>query len=220
MTYPFDHLAIKLALRARLLALSVATTGSTTLSATATGYTRAAGSFVTDGFLVGQEVTPAGFTETAPGLVTSVSALSLGILGGRSAESNVTGSLSVGLPALRAYEAQDFTPTPGRWYLTEQYLPGSVARETMGSRGQIEAQPLYIVTLYAVAGYGEAAAYAVADAALALYPPDDTLTLTTGDVVRIRSSPAPYRGQLLPVKPGWGAVTITVPLKIRTANSL
>jgi hypothetical protein len=53
-----------LALRGRVLTLSVATTGTTSLAATATGYTRAAGSFVTDGFKPGMEVLAAGFATS------------------------------------------------------------------------------------------------------------------------------------------------------------
>ncbi len=41
---------------------SPADTGATTLDATATGYTRAAGSFITDGFKVGQTVVASGFS--------------------------------------------------------------------------------------------------------------------------------------------------------------
>src|SRR5687768_14914975 len=41
------------------------TTGSTTLEATATGYRRAAGSFVTNGFKIGQQVTASGFATAA-----------------------------------------------------------------------------------------------------------------------------------------------------------
>jgi hypothetical protein len=40
-----------------------ATTGTVSLSATATGYARTAGSFTTDGFAVGQQVTASGFTN-------------------------------------------------------------------------------------------------------------------------------------------------------------
>ena len=70
-----DHLAALLALRGRALTLSVATTGSTSLSATTTGYARAAGSFITDGLVVGAEITASGFTTPAnngQGVVTAV----------------------------------------------------------------------------------------------------------------------------------------------------
>lgn len=61
---------------------SPATTGATTLSQTATSITRASGSFVTDGFVAGQEVEVSGFA--GPGvngqmLITSVSALSMDV---------------------------------------------------------------------------------------------------------------------------------------------
>lgn len=59
---------------------SPATTGTTTLSATSTGYTRASGSFITDGFAVGQVVTASGFSAAGfngSSIVTGVVALEL-----------------------------------------------------------------------------------------------------------------------------------------------
>lgn len=41
------------------------TTGSTTLSADPTGYSRSSGSFITNGFVVGQQITASGFTNAA-----------------------------------------------------------------------------------------------------------------------------------------------------------
>jgi hypothetical protein len=52
-----------------------ATTGTVSLSATATGYARTAGSFVTDGFAVGQQVTASGFTNSANNGSSVVSAV-------------------------------------------------------------------------------------------------------------------------------------------------
>src|SRR4051812_43202806 len=52
-----DHSLLQLALRAKALTLTVATTGSASLSGTATGYARSSGSFITDGFKVGMEIT-------------------------------------------------------------------------------------------------------------------------------------------------------------------
>jgi hypothetical protein len=57
-----------------------ATTGATSLSATATGYARAAGSFVTNGFRVGQTITASGFTNAANNgraVITAVTATAL-----------------------------------------------------------------------------------------------------------------------------------------------
>lgn len=56
-------------------------TGTITLDATATGYTRSTGSFIDDGFLVGHIVDVSGFTGSGfngKSLITSVSALEMG----------------------------------------------------------------------------------------------------------------------------------------------
>jgi Domain of unknown function (DUF4397) len=56
------------------------TTGSTSLSATATGYARAAGSFLTNGFKIGQQITASGFTNAANNgrsTITAVTATTL-----------------------------------------------------------------------------------------------------------------------------------------------
>lgn len=57
-----------------------ATTGTTTISATATGFSRASGSFLTDGFAVGQTVTSSGFVGSGfngKSIITAVSALTM-----------------------------------------------------------------------------------------------------------------------------------------------
>jgi hypothetical protein len=58
----------------------VFTTGTATLQATATGYTRASGSFITDGFLVGLPITASGFANPAnngSSVITAVTATAL-----------------------------------------------------------------------------------------------------------------------------------------------
>jgi hypothetical protein len=54
-----------------------ASTPSTELVATTTGYTRTEGSFVDDGFVVGMSVTPSGFAANTVTTVTNVAALTL-----------------------------------------------------------------------------------------------------------------------------------------------
>ena len=77
------------------------TTGNqTTLSATATGYVRSAGSFVTNGFAVGDVVTATGFTNAAnngESTVTAVAALVLTVTktGGTILEAGTTGSTTL-----------------------------------------------------------------------------------------------------------------------------
>lgn len=221
-----DHTAALLALRARALTLVVCTTGSTTLSATSTGYARSSGSFVADGFRVGMEVTGAGFSTSgnngaAEGqrVITAVSALAITCAGTTTESAGSGKTLSVGLPAQRAWENVALTPVAGRGFLEEEYLPGPAAQVTLGARGQVEVFPTYVLKLYGLADRGAAALYASADALLALYPPRYPLTLSTGDVLTVRTAPAPYRSQLQSVGSGWSLVVLTIPCRARSANS-
>lgn len=219
----FDHQASLLALRNRALTLSVVTTGSlATLTATATGYHRSSGSFVTDGFLAGMEVTPSGFTSnTTAGLIEAVSASDLTIEGGATAETpGGSAALTVAFPAVCTWDNIEATPQQGHWWADEQYLPGPVQGKTVGPLADLEVRPTYVLTLYGMAKYGAGALYKAADALVNLFPPRDALTLSTGDVLRVRSDVAPSRGQLRHTDPGWAAVPVTVPLWSRTSNSL
>lgn len=78
-----------------ITAIDSAATGSTSLSATATGYARAAGSFLTNGFQVGDIVTATGFSARNNGrsVVTNVTATALTVTkaGGTVAQSAATG---------------------------------------------------------------------------------------------------------------------------------
>jgi hypothetical protein len=60
--------------------LEAATTGSTTLGASATGYTRSTGSFLADGWVVGQGVTASGFVNAANNGASTVVGVAAGTL--------------------------------------------------------------------------------------------------------------------------------------------
>ena len=60
-----DKRRARIACQTRLLSTVVATTGAIALSATASGYHRAAGSFLDDQFAIGMEITPSGFGANA-----------------------------------------------------------------------------------------------------------------------------------------------------------
>ena len=216
-----DHGAVLLACRAHAATLSVATTGSTTLAATATGYTRATGSFLTDGFRAGMEVTPASFTDTTPRTLTAVTALALTVNGTPTVQSAATGrTLSVGLPSAVAYTNVAFnTPDARTPWVEEAYLPGAADRITMGTLGNLEMSGLYQLTFYAPTGLDASALYGYADALVTHFAPDTPLTLSTGDVTRVRGRPAPYPSSVVQVDGGWAACTVTIPLLTRTANS-
>jgi hypothetical protein len=220
-----------LGLRAKVVTLSVVTTGSTSISATATDYQRAAGSFITDGFRIGMEVEGTGFSNSEnndPKVITAVATLTL-TCAGNVAESAGTRTVSVGLPSTRVWEnseTRDENGVPssavaGTPYFTEEYLPGPAAVETLGDNAQIEVFPQYVPRVYVPANQGAYAALKYADALLTLFAPKTVITIATADSsLRVRGDVAPFSGQIVQSSPGWAVVPITVPLRLRTANSI
>ena len=120
--------AIRRALESRLASTIVATTGSASISATATGYARAAGSFVSDGFKVGDMVKGSGFSNSANngyGIITAVSALSMTVDVDRTAEAAGTRTLDVVMPEKRKYEGQKVEHVPSRPMVRAAVVPVS-----------------------------------------------------------------------------------------------
>jgi hypothetical protein len=216
-----DHSAIQLACRARARSLSVCTTGAMSLAATASGYTRASGSFLTDGFRVGMEVTPAGFSHTTKRTITAVTALTMSVNGAAVTVQTASAgrTLSVGLPSSQAWENVAHTPAVGTPWVSEAYVPGALARVTMGSLGQLEALGLYVLSVYGPTGIDTAALYGYATALVSHFAPDTPLALSTGDTTRVRGRPAPSVGQVLLLDGGWAALTVTIPILTRVTNS-
>lgn len=212
---------IQLALRAQALTLSSVTTGSATLSATATGYARAAGSFATDGFLPGMEVLPAGYTTNTPQLVTAVAALALTVRNTLTAEAAAgSRSLTVGLPSLRGWDNQRVTTVRDRWAVEEEFLVQPQRLLTLaGSGGTVWRKGLYVLRLYIPTGCGMAAGSRVADDLLALYTPESTLAVTGGDTVRVQGEVGPSRSGFLPGPAGFAALALTVPWYALMLNS-
>lgn len=215
-----NHLALIEALRTRLLSTVVATTGSTTLTATETGFSRATGSFITDGFTPGMEVVPAGFTNNSVTIARAVTALLL-TTDARAAQAEGSGrSLSVGIPVLRSWENTEIGRLAQRWYIREDYIPGPAVRATGGVFGEFEHYPMYILHLEGLANVGIQALYTVADAILRNFPPTLAFSLSDGDIVYVSSDAAPYRGQAQNSYPGTVETTITIPLVGRTHNTI
>ena len=238
-----SYLQIQRALRATIKTLEVATTDFIDLGATATSFTRAAGSFITDRFFAGMEVVTVGFCNAENNgtfEVIGVSALELRVNATLVVESDVspfscmlwgdaglwTGigygvrRCLVGLPLRREWDNEVLTPITGRPYVEEQLVPGPVTQVTLGElNGELELTPLYVIHLSVPEGNGSAAANTYADAILRLFKAHSTMALDNGDVLRVRSDPAPYREKLNHRKPGWASVPVTIPLRMRTINS-
>jgi hypothetical protein len=232
-----DHEATQLALRTKLLALEVVTTGATSLATTATGYTRSSGSFLSQGFKPGMEILAAGFSNASSngtGVVTAVSALTLTVTaydvsytGGElkatnrtlAIDSSASGrTINVPLPAITAWENTKVQPLTGAPFVEEQYLPGPTAQITIGPLGNIEITPQYNVQIHVPEGYGIGAARKYTDALLTLFAPRTAITVGS-DTARVRTDTGPFTGQLVRSRAGWVVTPVTFPLRLRTANS-
>ena len=211
------HSPIVLACRAHALTLAVCTTGAVSLSATATGYARTTGSFLTDGFRVGMEVTPIGFAATTPEVITAVTALTM-TTAAHTVQTAASRTLSVGLPSSRAWENLAFEPSAPIPHVEETYLPGQMTRIGIGQFSSLEATSLYLLKLHGPIHVGRDALSAYTDALLAHFPPSLPLTLSTGDVTRVRGDLAPYPSGLDRIDTQT-VVTVTIPLRTRSANA-
>lgn len=215
-----DHDAVHMALRARFLTLEVCTTGSATIEATSSGYVRSGGNFNADGFVVGMEVTPTGFTQTARGVINAMSDTILTIQGGRTAEAAASGrSLAVGPPELAAYENLIFRGrVVKRPYWEEAYVPSPPTMRSMPAAGGLmEESGLYVIRWYGVADVGSKALATQADKVLRLFKPGLSLLLADGYSVRVLEQ-GPYRGQIREDEPGWSVVVVTVPWRLFHVN--
>lgn len=216
-----DYTAIQLALRARALTLVVCTTGSTSLGASAAGYTRAAGSFLADGFRIGMEATPAGFVQTSAGVITDVSASLLTIAGGLSVESASAGrTLTVGLPATRIWDNEPSKPIPGRPYLEEDFAPASGQNLGLTSGGTLEDVGLYVLRWYGLQGVGIADLRDCTKRLAQHFAPGNAFAMSDGNTVRIRGDIKPTPGQILPAGEGWSVVRVVIPWRLFTLNVL
>src|SRR4051812_5489676 len=100
-----NHSAIRLAVRARALTLpAIATTGSASLGVSSNAYTRASGSFLTDGFEPGMELSASAFadsTNNGVATITEVAALTMKVDKALVDAAGAAGkTLAVGLPAV------------------------------------------------------------------------------------------------------------------------
>jgi hypothetical protein len=115
-------------------------TGSASLSATATGYARtaASGSFVTNGFTIGQTVTASGFTNprnNGRSVVTAVTATALTVtkVGGTVAEAAAAGRTITGDATITVTKAGGTATEAGTTGVTEMGATTTTYTRTLGS---------------------------------------------------------------------------------------
>lgn len=214
-----DQTAATLAFRNRMLSLVVATTGSQTLAATATGYTRATGSFLADGFADGLEFVPAGFSDVTPKVIESVSALSITTTSPVTAQSAGAGrSLVAGVPATRGFDNKRVKPISGRPYIEEEFVPGG--HSLMGTTsGMNNEDGTYRIRYYGIEGKGIAGIRKWIDALKALYAPGTNL-VAGANTVRVRTDSSVRSTQIIPLQNGWAYSTLIVPWWALSNNTI
>lgn len=230
-----DEVAMQLALRARAMTLSVATTGVMSLSATSTGYARTAGDFQADGFAAGMETIAAGFANNGPAVITKVTPLAIearrviattvgGVtvyaLAAPPVEAAASGrSLVAGLPSHRSWENIAFQPTAGVPWVREEFIPGPVTLLTIGPNGSLEATPMYALHVHVPDETGLTAKRYVT-ALRVLFAPCTTIPVSNGDTLHVRADTGPFAGQLQQAQPGFAVQPFTIPLRVHSINTI
>jgi hypothetical protein len=221
-----DPVAGREAFRTRAANVVVATTGSATLSATATGFARASGSFLTEGFADGMEIHGTGFSanNNPPKMIKGqVLTGFLPISGGCELQSPTAGrTLIVGIPSDRRWENTWPTnpPAPGtRPYITDQW--GATQFQFLaGPRvgGQIEETGIYYLTWFGLANTGILALYREIAKLKALFTPGTQMT--AGSLfIRVRPS-GPVTGQLTPLAYGMAYIQLAIPWRCASINAV
>lgn len=218
-----DSFTLQTALRTQALTLSVASCSGVDLSAGGAIYTRASGSFLTDGFSAGMEVLGAGFSNSgnnASYTVTRVSASDLTVDGALTTESAGSGkTLTVGLPQYRAWEDIKFEPTDGAPWIAEELVPGPTRQISVGAAGTLEERFLYILTVHVPENVGIGAPRRYATGVKALFTPL-TQIVVGSYTARVRTDTGPYEGALLRRRPGWVSIPVTIPIEIWSPNTV
>lgn len=223
-----DALAAQLALRNRALGVTVAST-TAAQTATTTGYHRAAGSYVTDGYKPGMEITSVtGFatsgnnlsSSTTGRVITRVTASDLTCSGTVDESAPVSATITVGYPSCRVWENIDTSPAPDRPYIEEAFVPATASMLSMPyQNGALEETGLYVLRVYGLANYGPEAIRKYVDALRALFTPGTTLT-AGADTLRMRGDVSAAASQLLFEEDGWAVSVLTIPWRSTSTNQV
>lgn len=213
-----NHESILDALRAKLATVSFATyTGE--VEVTSKGFRRTDGGSFND-FAAGMQIQPSGFSNAANNERAQIKFIAGSEIrcADLVAEAAVAGAvISAGLPDM-ARENVKYDPR-GHAYFREEYAPGGSGRAvTIGPLRELEYLPVYFLTLHTPANVASLALRRYIDTLLTLFAPGTSLTVT-GHSVWVRDDTIPSASQILPTD-GFAFSTLTVPLRVRTANSI
>lgn len=225
------------ALGNRLLSTVVASHNAVNIAASATAYTRASGSWITDGYLVGMEIVASGFTNTGnngQGVISELSATVMTI--GRAynvstsyavtdrtmvTEGSASGrTISATIPAMRRWDNTKLTPVAGIPYIEEEFVPATNRNRTVPAATAFnEDTGVYFVKWFGLSDTGESIRVC-ADAVLAEFAPGTPLTLSDGTTLRIPVDLGPKAGQVTRVDGGWSYSQIELPYIGESINAL
>lgn len=213
------HDLLLLAIWDRVDTLSVVTTGSATLGATGSTYTRAAGSFITDGFAPGMETTVSWSVQRR--VITRVEALTLTVSEAPTASSETAGrTLSVAKPSRFSHEGVHFDPTQGAPWFEDVLVSGPQRQLTTGtSEATIEFDPVYRLWVHVPENVGSLAAYKYVDALLLLFKSNTSFSLSNGQSVHVRTDAGPFIGPLTHNRPGFMTVRVDINLRQHLLNA-
>lgn len=211
-----DHSEVLRALRQRLLTTPpVVDTGYILVTTISGSFVRLdGGSFVADGIYTGMEIFDELYGETIH-VVRAVTNNRLTVDPAPPLGPEVETILIVTLPTEVAWENVAFTPTDGRWYMKETYLPGPSKRITFNNNGILDNEPAYVLGLYGIAGTGSSAVYKIASVIMNRFRPGLALPTADGHIVRVRGNPAPYFSEIIELA-DHAVTTITIPLEVRS----
>ena len=196
------------------------TTGGTLTPAATFGASAFTMGFQAENFWPGMEITPAGFATNTVRVITAVTALAITVSGSVTPEVAAgSRSLTVGLPSQRAWENVAFEPTPGVPWVEEHFVSGPARQISLGPLGEIEVEPMYALHMNLPSETGLTVRRYV-NALRVLFAPRTAITLSNGDVLRVRSDTGPYPGDLQQGRPGFAVLPVTFPLRLRTSNSI
>lgn len=241
-----DKTAATLALRNRALATVVATTGTASIAATSTGYTRESGSFVADGFAVGMEILASGFATAAnngTGVITFASAGTLLVTAYTISYSTSTGLYSsasrtlvaesatgnevivANLPVMRAWENMAFNPITGVPYVEEDFVPATTELLGQKNGGILVESGLYVLKLYGLSGKGVTAIRRTMDALEARFAIGTPMaagshTVVVGSLGAGSTQRGPSSGQIIPQGDGRSVCVLTVPWYAQSINAV
>lgn len=173
------HLDVRAAWRQRLLTLLLATSGAISdVSVAGSAYTRASGSWITDGFAQGDEIMASGFGvsgNNGRAVIVTLTALVMTVdrvLTTESAGASVT--IKAELPQGRKWEGVTYQPQVGVPYIDESVRP--IADVTRSIGGQTVQHVISLdARLNYPAGYGTLAVERMAGKILGLFKPGTPL---------------------------------------------